>query len=167
MKKNILFFLTKSNSLKIVVTFPFILELIITVSIVGYLSFKNGEKTVNNIATQLLFEIANKVEKQLKNYTQSVNLVNQFNRQIIVNDNLYYKSEQKQKILNYFYSQVQLFPKIHHVYWANKYGEFYGIRKHYEKKATFLIVADKNTDHYLNFYRIDSYLNLITDKTNN
>ena len=102
LKKNFLKLFAKSNHLRIIVTLPFLLQLTLTVSIVGYLSFQNGQKTVNSIVSKLLFEIANRVEKQLEVYTSSATAINQFNQQIIVNNNLDSKSDREQKLLNQF-----------------------------------------------------------------
>ena len=55
-------------SLRTVLIVPFVLQTFGAVGIVGYLSFKNGQQAVNNVATQLRGEITNRIDLNLKSY---------------------------------------------------------------------------------------------------
>ncbi|HBK97969.1 MAG TPA: hypothetical protein DD001_11945 [Microcoleaceae bacterium UBA10368] len=43
--------------LGVVLIVPFVLEIVGAVGLVGYLSFRNGQKAVNNLASQLMSEV--------------------------------------------------------------------------------------------------------------
>lgn len=43
--------------LGVVMIVPFVLEIVGAVGLVGYLSFRNGQKAVNNLASQLMSEV--------------------------------------------------------------------------------------------------------------
>ncbi|NJK72868.1 MAG: hypothetical protein HC942_00220 [Microcoleus sp. SU_5_6] len=49
--------------LRTVLILPFVLQIAGGVGLVGYLSFKNGQKAVNNLASQLMSEVSLRVEQ--------------------------------------------------------------------------------------------------------
>ena len=51
--------------LRAVLVIPFVLQIMATVGLVGYLSWKNGEKAVNNLASQLQEEIGKRAQEVL------------------------------------------------------------------------------------------------------
>ena len=52
----------RSRTLRTVLIVPFVLQIFATVGLVGYLSFKNGQKAVNEIADRLMAEVGSRVE---------------------------------------------------------------------------------------------------------
>ncbi|NEQ12895.1 MAG: response regulator [Moorea sp. SIO3E2] len=60
--------LVSKVSLGTVLIVPFVLQIFTAVGLVGYLSFRNGEKAVNKLALQLQSEITNRVQEHLKHY---------------------------------------------------------------------------------------------------
>ena len=48
--------------LKTVLIVPFVLQTSITVGLVGYLSFKNGQQTVNNLAHELMIQASDRID---------------------------------------------------------------------------------------------------------
>ncbi len=48
--------------LHIILVVPFVFQIFGAVGIVGYLSFRNGQRAVNEVATQLLQEVNARVE---------------------------------------------------------------------------------------------------------
>jgi signal transduction histidine kinase/DNA-binding response OmpR family regulator len=54
--------------LTIVFIVPFILEIVATVGLVGYISLINGQKSVENLANQLMIEVGNRINDNLKSY---------------------------------------------------------------------------------------------------
>ena len=75
--------LRKTNNIKFILLAPFLIQLIGIITIVGHLSLKNGEKTVNDLSNKLLSEITSRVEEKLRNYTSSAVLINQLNAKAI------------------------------------------------------------------------------------
>lgn len=47
---------------------PFVLEIIVAVGLTGYLSFRNGQKAVNDLAEQLQQEVSNRIDQHLDSY---------------------------------------------------------------------------------------------------
>ena len=51
--------------LRTILIVPFVLQIIGAVAIVGYLSFRNGQKAVNDLASQLRTEVSNRIDQHL------------------------------------------------------------------------------------------------------
>jgi signal transduction histidine kinase/serine phosphatase RsbU (regulator of sigma subunit) len=61
----------------------FVLPIFGTVGLVGYLSFRNGQKAVNNVAAQLRSEITNRIQEHVLIYLETPHLVNKLNANAI------------------------------------------------------------------------------------
>ncbi|MEO1299117.1 MAG: HAMP domain-containing protein [Cyanobacteria bacterium J06636_16] len=78
------------------------------------LAFRNGQRTVNNLATQLRSEVTARVQQQLNTYLYTPHSVNSIN---VVDLSLNKLSLQNTaKLEAHFWHQAQLFPSISHVY---------------------------------------------------
>ncbi|AOX02117.1 hypothetical protein BJP34_24150 [Moorena producens PAL-8-15-08-1] len=71
--------LVSKVSLGTVLIVPFVLQIFTAVGLVGYLSFRNGEKAVNKLALQLQSEITNRVQEHLNNYLEYPYIIVQSN----------------------------------------------------------------------------------------
>jgi PAS domain S-box-containing protein len=58
---------------------PFVLQIAGTVGLVGYLSFRNGQQAVNEVASELRSEISDRVKLYLKTYLATPHLINRIN----------------------------------------------------------------------------------------
>ncbi|QIR37284.1 response regulator [Tolypothrix sp. PCC 7910] len=65
--------------LQLVLIVPFVVQVFGTVGLVGYLSFKNGEKAVQNLAEQLMKRTTSQVNHHLDGYLSIPHKVNQIN----------------------------------------------------------------------------------------
>ena len=55
-------------SLRLILVAPFVLEIILAVGLTGYLSFRNGQKAVNDLAGQLQQEVSDRIDQHLDSY---------------------------------------------------------------------------------------------------
>ena len=69
----------RSRTLRTVLIVPFVLQIFAAVGLVGYLSFKNGQKAVNEIADRLMAEVGSRVQQNLGTYLTVPHQVNQIN----------------------------------------------------------------------------------------
>ncbi|MGF1487367.1 MAG: ATP-binding protein [Prochloraceae cyanobacterium] len=157
------------NRLRFLITVPFLLQLIFTVSITSFLSFKNGQRTVQNIANQLLLEIANRTKKEIEDYTIPMGDLIEINQDKISKESISssYDLEFKQSLLEDFQLQIQLFPNLSHIYWGSSSGEFYGIHQSNTLKKTILIISDLSTNGYIKFFNLDPDGQLLKNKDKN
>jgi signal transduction histidine kinase len=99
--------------LRIVFILPFVLQILGIVGLVGYLSYKAGQKTVEDLATQLMNEVGDRVEQNLRLYLEIPHQINQVNlSQIELNlltlQNLYPWEK-------YLWRQIQLHPDMAYI----------------------------------------------------
>ncbi|NQE35275.1 hypothetical protein [Microcoleus asticus] len=55
----------------------FLLQIFAAVGLVGYLSFRNGQKAVTDLANKLMTEVSNKTDRHLDNYFSTPHHINQ------------------------------------------------------------------------------------------
>ena len=93
-------------SLRTILIVPYLVQIFIVVGLVGYISYKNGQKAVKGVAYQLLFEITQRVEENLQSYLQAPHKVNQVNANEIRLNKL--DLQDKQRLKHYFWRQIQI-----------------------------------------------------------
>lgn len=96
--------------LRTVLIVPFVLQIFAAVGLVGYLSFKNGQKAVNEIADRYLTEVGSRVEQNLRSYLSVPHQVNQSNAAAINLGTL--KLEDLPALQRHFWQQVQIFDSL-------------------------------------------------------
>ncbi len=106
---------------------PFIVQIFTAVGLTGYLSWRNGQKAVNDVAHQLRQEVTERVQLHLQNYLSIPPLINQINTQALQLNHLNFENIE---LSEYFlWDQVQLFPSVYAAYIANDAGEFISVRR--------------------------------------
>ncbi|MCC5599146.1 sensor histidine kinase [Nostoc favosum] len=81
--KTLYFSKSKAFPLQIVLVVPFLIQIFGAVSLVGYLSFKNGQRAVNDLAQQLMDRTSDVVDEHLKSYLSIPQTLNQINADAI------------------------------------------------------------------------------------
>ena len=76
--KNPLNFLQKLP-LQVVLIVPFVIEVVTVVGLVGYFSFLNGQKTIDDLVSQLQNEVSSRVNQHLDHFLGVPSQVNQIN----------------------------------------------------------------------------------------
>jgi signal transduction histidine kinase len=113
--------------LRFILIIPFVLPLFITVSLVGYLSFKNGEKAVNQLADSLRKESSDRIIQYLDTYLGTPVVVNEMN--IKAFDLKMLNFADQDNTLRYFYQQMITFNDIGYLNFGGKKGDFIGIER--------------------------------------
>ncbi len=67
---------SKKISLRLLLILPFILQIFVAVSLTGWLSLRNGQKAVNDVASQLRGEVSDRIKQQVFTYLNDPHLVN-------------------------------------------------------------------------------------------
>jgi signal transduction histidine kinase len=102
--------LPRKLSLRLLLVAPFMLQISAAVGLVGYLSFKNGEKAVNDLAQQLVVKTGQQVDDHLDNYLALPLELNAINAEAIRNGRLDFSDHRD--IDRYFWTQAKAFPDI-------------------------------------------------------
>ena len=108
--------------LRVVLIVPFVLQIVSAVGLVGYLSFRNGQKAVNNLASQLMSEVSSRVEQNLQAYVATPHQINQSKLDAVKLGLL--KMDDLSSWEKYLWRQVQLYPYINFTSIGNKNGEY-------------------------------------------
>lgn len=93
--------------LQLVLIVPFILQIFGAVSLVGYLSFRNGQKAVNDLANQLMERTSSAVDQHLESYLSIPHKVSQINADAIQMGLLNVRD--RQTVGRYFWHQMQAY----------------------------------------------------------
>lgn len=118
-------FLAKSD-LRTVLVVPFVLQIAGTVGLVGYLSFRNGQQAVNDLANQLLGQVGNRVEQHLDQFLATPTEINQTNLDAIELGVL--ELDNFEQLGQLFWKQMQIFD-VGYINYANQAGEFIGVER--------------------------------------
>jgi len=106
---------------------PFILQIVAAVGLVGYLSFRSGQRAINDLANQLQKEVNNRVNHHLETYLKMPHRVNQINHDIIqislLDVNNFSASRQ------YFWRLLQRFETISYIGFGNGQEKFIGVER--------------------------------------
>ncbi|MBD1845463.1 HAMP domain-containing protein [Cyanobacteria bacterium FACHB-63] len=97
----------KAFPLQLVLVVPFVLQTFAAVSLVGYLSFKNGQSAVNNLAGQLVDRTSDVVNEHLKSYLAAPQKLNQMNADAIRRGIL--NVGEREFISKYFWDQIRAY----------------------------------------------------------
>ncbi|MDZ8138268.1 MAG: ATP-binding protein [Nostoc sp. DedQUE04] len=97
----------KAFPLQIVLIVPFLIQIFAAVSLVGYLSFKNGQRAVNHLAEQVIDRTSDVVDEHLKSYLSIPQTLNQINADAIHRGLL--NVGDRQTLGKYFWDQMQAY----------------------------------------------------------
>ncbi|PSB50678.1 hypothetical protein C7B67_13590 [filamentous cyanobacterium Phorm 6] len=111
--------------LRVALTVPFILQTVAVVSLVGYLSFRNGQKAVQEIVGNLQSEISYRIQEHLINYLEKSHTIVKLNVAIAKLDKL--NSKDIQTTERYFWNQIQIFSSVKQIYLGSQDGQFIGV----------------------------------------
>ncbi|HEY9296781.1 MAG TPA: ATP-binding protein [Phormidium sp.] len=143
----------KKVSLRLILVFPFVLQIFAAVGLTGWLSLRNGQKAVNEVASQLRSEITARIHQQLNTYLDTAPRVNQLNANAIRLG--YLNPDDLESTERYFWEQLQVFNSIPNMGLATKNGEFIAVERQEDGKVIFKI-ADKEHRNELHIYESDS-----------
>lgn len=119
--------LTRRVPLRTVLIVPFIIQLLATVGLTGYLSWRNGQRAVNDVASQLRNEVSKRVQLHLKDYLEKPSLITQINNRSARLGLLSLENKQFSEYL--LWEQLQLFNSVYAIYFGSESGEFVYVKR--------------------------------------
>ncbi|MBD1908049.1 response regulator [Trichocoleus sp. FACHB-6] len=117
--------------LQTVLIVPFILQIFAAVGLTGYLSLRNGQKAVNELAAQLQTEVSNRVDQHLDSYAAATRYLTQINGEQI--DLGLLNPQDADCLAQFFYKQVKTY-NVGYLLYGTKTGEF--IASGYYREST-------------------------------
>ncbi|MGA9382514.1 MAG: ATP-binding protein [Phormidium sp.] len=144
---------SRQISLRLVLIAPFVLQIVGAVGLVGYLSYRSGQKAVENMAKPLMSEIGDRIEQNLADYLDHPTKVAKNNADTIKLGVINWQD--LATVERYFWQQINTFNDIGGFIIANERKDVltlgvtddgsYGVR-----------IKDKSTDNHFDNYLTDS-----------
>jgi signal transduction histidine kinase len=113
-------------SLRTVLIVPFVLQTIFAVGLVGYLSFRNGQQAINDLAVRLEEETSKRIQQKLDNYLFIPHQINQINSKAI--ELGFLDLNDFGKMGKFFHSQMKTF-NVGYINYGSTKEEFIGIER--------------------------------------
>ena len=141
-------------SLPLILIIPFVLQIFAAVGFTGYLSFRNGQKAVNDLATKLQTEVSDSVSLHLDNYINTAVAINKMNADAVKLGLLNLQDYKKAGLYNW--KQLQIFKNIGYISYALPSGEYAGAGRWLEDGSVNIdeLSIDTNWESYV--YATDS-----------
>ncbi|MCC3409397.1 MAG: response regulator [Microcoleus sp. PH2017_10_PVI_O_A] len=112
----------KKAPLRTVLIVPFVLQIVGTAGLVGYLSYTNGQKAVNNLANQLAAQIGDRVVHYLDTYLSAPHLINRINADAVRQKTL--NLQDLPQLERYLLFQLKQFESPTTIIFGSKRGDF-------------------------------------------
>lgn len=145
---------SKTVPLQTVLILPFALQTLVTVGLVGYFSFRNGQQTVNDLSSQLRRGITDRIEEKLKTYTEIPHTINRFNTIAFAENSIdidHSKGEYQ------FWQQTLMFPSTSLIYCGSeRTGAVLGTGRLAGENSLQLWVSNATTANIPHFYSLNS-----------
>ncbi len=146
--------ISKIVPLQVVLILPFVLQTLITVGLIGYFSFRNGQQTVDDLSSQLRRGITNRIEEKLKTYTEIPHTINRLNAISFTKKSIDVENAKGEEQL---WQQSIMFPPASVIYCGSqKNGAIFGIGRFKGENSLRLWMSNAATDFVPHFYSLDS-----------
>jgi signal transduction histidine kinase len=123
-------FITKIP-LRFILIMPFLLQIIAAVGLTGWLSLRNGQKAVNELAQQLQLEVENRIDQHLENYLEKPIQLNQFNAESLRINEL--SVTEPDSLARRFWQQIRIYTDVQYIYFASAQGGYIGAGREAEE----------------------------------
>ncbi len=138
--------------LRTVLVVPFVLQIVGAVGLVGYLSFRNGRQSVDNMANQLTDEIGTRIEQHVVGYLDKSHNVLRVTHDAVESDNL--KLDDFEALRRYFWQVVKEGDLESYLSFGNEAGEFVGV-EHRENDEFHLKIRTAATEPIREVFLLD------------
>ncbi|MCU0540636.1 MAG: PAS domain S-box protein [Oscillatoriaceae cyanobacterium Prado104] len=113
--------------IRVVLVVPFALQTFAAVGLTGWLSLRNGQKAVNDVAAQLRAEVTARIQQHLNSYLETPHQINQIDADAIRLGIL--NPRDSDSLLRYFSKQIQTFDKVSYIQFGSEQKEFTGVER--------------------------------------
>ena len=140
----------KNLPLRWVLITPFAIEIFLTVGLVGWLTFRNGQESANTLAIELSQKVALSIENHVLNFANTHHLFLQINAAAIRTQNL--RVDNLEQLEQYFWQQVQITDTVSALYFADHDGRFILVTVEGESQV---YIRNEDTEPLREIYRLD------------
>jgi signal transduction histidine kinase len=150
---------SKKLPLQLILVVPFVVQIFAVVGLIGWLSLRNGQKAVSDLAGELQEETAARIEQHLTTYLATPQLINQINADAVQRGELQIQSDQSKR---YLWQQIQHFDTVSWIYYATQQrGEFIGITRKGRDRQRQIALNQRQNNYQTSYYTLDPETNAI------
>jgi PAS domain S-box-containing protein len=106
--------------LRLILLAPFLLQIVVISGLVGYISFRNGERAVNEVAVSLHSGINERINEYLNDFVETPHEIIRNNAVAISSGIL--NSNNQIVLERYFLEQIQIYKSVSSIYFGNTSG---------------------------------------------
>ncbi|MEL7314994.1 MAG: cache domain-containing protein, partial [Cyanobacteria bacterium J06559_3] len=131
------------------------MQVVGVVGVVGYLSFRNGQTAVTDLASQLQSELTDRILRELQATVERPYIINQLNTNSLLQGDIDVSTGKGEHLL---WQQAAIFPTTNLVYCSTEaHGDFLGVGRsgNHQDDRLQIQVANRTTDRYFHYYDID------------
>ncbi|MDJ0706486.1 MAG: ATP-binding protein [Leptolyngbyaceae cyanobacterium MO_188.B28] len=145
-------------SLRSVLVIPFILQIFTAVGLTGYFSLQNGQRAVNDVASQLRLEISNRIKERLIDHSEIPHLINAVNADAVRRGELKIGSLASE---GYLWRQMQFLDNVTWLYFGSAAdGAFIGVT--HNSNVLQGVANDSTTNFFGHYYNLDDQGNRVS-----
>ncbi|MGL5059647.1 MAG: PAS domain S-box protein [Microcoleus sp.] len=140
--------------IRIVLVVPFALQTFAAVGLTGWLSLRNGQKAVNDVAEKLRAEVTARIQQHINSYIETPHQINQLNLDAIRLGIL--NPQDSASLQRYFSKQIKTFDRVSYIQFGSEQKEFIGVERLDSGKLQ-VRKSDKSTDYNLHSYAASQF----------
>ncbi len=148
--------ISRKVPLRVVLVVPFVVQTFAAVGLTGWLSLRNGQEAVNEVATQLCEEITDKIKHHLQHYLSTPYLLNKIHIEALNYEHFGFTDQEE--IIEHNRNYLQIFPSVNAIFFASK-GQMFVEVERKEPEQFLLYTLDLEREKSLFSYHLDPRLN--------
>ncbi len=144
----------KVVSLRFVLVVPFMLQIFAAVGLTGYLSYRNGEKAIHDLESQLEANVNNRITQHLDNYLEKpIKLTQTYLDQVDLD---LLDLQDLSKTARFLSKQLQIHPEIGYIGYSLTDGRYAGAGRWLDRQGITIDELSSQTQWKLNSFKSDA-----------
>jgi PAS domain S-box-containing protein len=140
-------------SLRLILIVPFLLQIFLAVGLTGWLSLKNGQKAVKDVAKQLSSEVTERISQDLVTFLATPHQINQVNAAALRLGQL--DINNLEQLQRHFWEQIHIFKTAAAITIGNERNQFLGVESR-DRQGMIIMRSDLSTNYDLHTYTASS-----------
>ena len=131
--------------LKFLLVVPFVIQIVLLVGVMGWLSYLNGQATIEDMANRLRQEITGHIRDKISNFLSIPATVDHFNLQAF--DHQQIDVTEIDSTARYLWRQLKYFPSLTYISYSNNQGHVISAYRDFVTKELRIFLANEATQH--------------------
>ena len=155
-------FSLKQISIRNVLLFLLMGEIIIIIALTGWLWYQNGQKAVKEVASHLRDELTARIHQHIEKFLETPPLVNQINADVYNMGGL--NIDDVEQLEEYFWRQINAFENISYIEVGTEKGDFIGLERMGDGAINLEYKSRRTEGNSLLTFRLDEQRNRVSRK---